>query len=91
MNTVKIKKWMENTLRTIRRAFGGKTGRNQPSNNKFIFGSSVWLHSPIKPIKGWGINYIDWFQQEFGIAAALSSESVMKQAYASVDPYLEFS
>ena len=71
-------------------AFGGKTGRNQPSNNKFIFGSSVWLRSLIKPIEGWGIAYVDWSQQEFDIAAALSGDQVMKQAYTSGDPYLEF-
>ena len=55
-------------------AFGDKTGRNQPSSNKFIFGSSVWLRSLIKPAEGWGIAYIDWSQQEFGIAAALSGD-----------------
>ena len=46
--------------RTMLSAFGGKTGRNQPSSNKFIFGSSVWLRSLIKPAEGWGIAYIDW-------------------------------
>ena len=71
-------------------AFGGKTGRNQPSSNKFIFGSSVWLRRLIKPTEGYGIAYVDWSQQEFGIAAALSGDQVMQQAYASGDPYLEF-
>ena len=76
--------------RTMLSAFGGKTGRNQPSTSKFIFGSSVWLRGLIKPLEGWGIAYIDWSQQEFGIAAALSGDKAMKQAYASGDPYLEF-
>jgi len=76
--------------RTLLSPFGGKTGRNQPSTNKFIFGSSVWLRGLIKPAEGWGIAYIDWSQQEFGIAAALSGDLAMKQAYASGDPYLEF-
>ena len=44
----------------------------------------------IKPAEGWGIAYVDWSQQEFGIAAALSGDEAMKQAYASGDPYLEF-
>ena len=39
--------------------FGGKTGRNQPSTSKFIFGSSVWLRGLIKPVEGFGIDYID--------------------------------
>jgi DNA polymerase I-like protein with 3'-5' exonuclease and polymerase domains len=36
------------------------------------------------------VAYIDWSQQEFGIAAALSGDPVMQQAYASGDPYLAF-
>ena len=58
--------------RTLLSPFRSRTGRNQPSTSKFIFGSSVWLRGLIKPAEGWGIAYIDWSQQEFGIAAALS-------------------
>ncbi len=76
--------------RTLLSPFRSKTGRNQPSNNKYIFGSSVWLRSLIRPAEGWGISYIDWSQQEFGIAAALSGDEAMMRAYASGDPYLEF-
>ena len=76
--------------RTLLSPFRSRTGRNQPSNSKFVFGSSVWLRGLIKPKEGWGIAYIDWSQQEFGIAAALSGDEAMKQAYASGDPYLEF-
>ena len=76
--------------RTLLSPFRSKTGRNQPSNSRYIFGSSVWLRGLIKPAEGWGIAYIDWSQQEFGIAAALSGDEAMKQTYASGDPYLEF-
>src|SRR5262249_45247249 len=34
--------------------------------------------------------YIDWEQQEFGIAAALSGDPLMMDAYCSGDPYLTF-
>ena len=34
--------------------------------------------------------YVDWSQQEFGIAAALSGDTAMMAAYASGDPYLAF-
>lgn len=34
--------------------------------------------------------YIDWSQQEFGIAAALSGDQKMQAAYLSGDPYLTF-
>jgi DNA polymerase family A len=76
--------------RTILSAFRSRTGRNQPSNSKFIFGPSVWLRSLIKPPTGHGLAYIDWAQQEFGIAAALSGDPAMQAAYQSGDPYLAF-
>jgi DNA polymerase-1 len=76
--------------RTMLWAFSARTGRNQPSNTKFIFGPAVWLRSLIQPPRGYGIAYIDWQQQEFGIAAALSGDSPMKDAYRSGDPYLAF-
>ena len=34
--------------------------------------------------------YVDWSQQEFGIAAALSGDAAMMDAYRSGDPYLAF-
>jgi DNA polymerase I-like protein with 3'-5' exonuclease and polymerase domains len=48
------------------------------------------MHSFIKPEKGTSLAYIDWNQQEFGIAAALSSDKKMIAAYESGDPYLQF-
>lgn len=70
--------------------FRSKTGRNQPSNTRFIFGPSKWLRGLIKPPEDWGLAYVDWSQQEFGIAAALSGDPGMMQAYQSGDPYLAF-
>ncbi|MDA0577488.1 MAG: DNA polymerase [Verrucomicrobia bacterium] len=70
--------------------FRARTGRNQPSNSKFIFGPSVWLRGLIRPRPGWGLAYVDWSQQEFGIGAALSGDLAMKEAYRSGDPYLAF-
>src|SRR5271165_2018237 len=76
--------------RTLLSAFSSRTGRNQPSNAKFIFGPAVWLRSLIQPMPGSALAYIDWSQQEFGIAAALSGDLAMQAAYLSGDPYLEF-
>jgi hypothetical protein len=76
--------------RTLLSAFRARTGRNQPSNTRFIFGPSVWLRGLIQPRPGCGIAYIDWAQQEFGIAAALSGDPKMLEAYRSGDPYLAF-
>jgi DNA polymerase-1 len=74
--------------RTILSAFRSRTGRNQPSNTKFIFGPSVWLRSLIEPPPGYGLAYVDWSVQEFAIAAVLSGDAAMIAAYASGDPYL---
>jgi hypothetical protein len=71
-------------------AFGSKTSRNQPSNSRYIFGPSTWLRGLIRPEPGRAVAYIDWEQQEFGIAAALSGDPAMMAAYRSGDPYLTF-
>jgi len=76
--------------RTILSAFRARTGRNQPSNSKFIFGPATWIRCLIKPPPGYAVAYIDWSQQEFGIAAALSGDKAMLAAYESADPYLAF-
>ena len=70
--------------------FRSRTGRNQPSNTRFLFGPAVWVRFLMKPKSGWGLAYIDWSQQEFGIAAALSKDVLMMDAYTSGDPYLAF-
>jgi len=74
--------------RSLLSAFHTSTGRNQPKNS--IFGTAVWLRGLIKPEPGNALAYIDWSQQEFGIAAALSADAQMQAAYRSGDPYLEF-
>lgn len=70
--------------------FRSRTSRNQPSNAKFIFGPSCWIRGLIKPPPGRAIAYVDWSQQEFAIAAALSEDAAMMDAYSSADPYLTF-
>lgn len=72
------------------RAFRARTSRNQPSNSQFIFGPSVWIRGLIRPEPGFGLAYLDWAQQEFGIAAVLSGDHKMQAAYRSGDPYLTF-
>jgi len=76
--------------RCLLSAFRARTGRNQPSNSRFIFGPSTWLRGLIHPPPGWGLAYLDYAQQEFGIAAALSGDPLMLEAYRSGDPYLAF-
>ena len=76
--------------RTSVAPFRARTGRNQPSNARFIFGPSRWLRSLIRPARGMAMAYVDFEQQEFGIAAALSGDAAMAEACRSGDPYLAF-
>ena len=76
--------------RVLLSPFGSKSSRNTPSNSKFIFGPSVWLRGLIQAPPGRAVAYVDWSQQEFGIAAALSGDTNMLAAYSSGDPYLAF-
>lgn len=70
--------------------FGAKTSRNTPSTSDFIFSMGKWIRGLIKPEPGYGLAYIDWEQQEFGIAAVLSGDKNMIEAYETGDPYLDF-
>jgi len=76
--------------RCLLSAFQARTGRNQPSSARFIFGPSTWIRGLIQPAPGDALAYVDWSQQEFGIAASLSGDANMQAAYRSGDAYLEF-
>jgi hypothetical protein len=76
--------------RTSLRPFSTSSGRNAPSTTKFVFGKSTAFRSLIKPEPRMSVAYVDWSQQEFGIAGVLSDDANMLQAYRSGDPYLEF-
>ncbi len=71
-------------------AFSAKTSRNQPSTTKFVFGLPAWLRSLVRPAPGMAVAYLDWSQQELAIAAVLSGDRRMQEAYLSGDFYLTF-
>lgn len=76
--------------RTLLSPFAAKTGRNQPSTAKFIFGPAKWVRGLIKPEIGMSLAYCDWSSQEIAIAAALSRDELLWKAYESGDPYIAF-
>jgi DNA polymerase I len=80
----------DNRNRCLLSPYQSRTSRNQPSNSKFIFGPSAWLRYLIKPSPGYGLAYIDYSSQEIGIAAALSGDPLLIDAFNSGDPYLTF-
>ena len=76
--------------RTMLSPFSAKTGRNQPSTAKFVFGPAKWVRGLIKPGPGMALAYCDWSSQEIAIAAALSGDELLWKAYESGDPYISF-
>jgi hypothetical protein len=71
--------------------YGSRTGRYQPSNAKFIYGPAIWIRVYLIQAKpGWVVIYLDYEGQEFGIAAALSGDPAMLEAYISGDIYIAF-
>lgn len=75
--------------RVLLSPYRSKTGRNQPSNAAFTFGTATWLRSLIVPPPGRFVAYVDWTSQEIGIAAKLAEDANLLSAYDD-DPYLWF-
>ena len=50
--------------RTLLSPFAAKTGRNQPSTTKFVFGPAKWIRGLIKPTDRMALAYCDWSSQE---------------------------
>jgi hypothetical protein len=74
--------------RTLLGPYGSKTGRNQPSNAKYIFGPAKWLRFLITPPPGRVLVHRDYAQQEPQIAAVLSGDGALLEACRSGDVYL---
>lgn len=78
-------------IRTWLAPVGTLTGRNAPKPSKgYIPAMAKWLRALINPPKGYMILEYDWSSQEFLIAAALSGDEAMLEAYMSGDPYTYF-
>jgi hypothetical protein len=90
MRSIDLRVGQDGRNRTLLSPFHTLTGRNQPGSSWFIFALSSWLRRLIKPPPGYGIAYIDWAQQEPGIAAALSEDPAMMEAYLTGNIYLGF-
>jgi DNA polymerase I len=74
--------------RTLLGPYGTKTGRNAPSNSKYVFGPAKWIRSLVAPPFGLALVHRDFPQQEVRIAALLSGDRALLAACESGDVYL---
>ena len=70
--------------------FGSKTGRNTPSQNKYLFGLAKWVRHFLKPPAGWAVAYLDYRNQEYHIAGVLSGDDELLAVLVAPDPYIAF-
>ncbi len=75
-------------VRPYMNIYGAQSGRSQPAATGFMFLKPAWMRALVEPDKGFFLASIDYGQQEFFIAALLSEDENMIQAYLSGDPYL---
>jgi DNA polymerase I len=87
LRSIELRVGADGRARTVLWPFSAVTSRTQPKAAQFIFSPSVWLRSLIRPSPGMAVAYVDWSSMEFGIAAALSGDPRMLEAYGT-DPYL---
>lgn len=80
----------DNCVRPFYGIFGTQTGRNAAKAKSFPLAMSGWLRTIIQPPKDWFIIAADFSQQEVAVAAELSGDKNLVNAYNSGDVYLEF-
>lgn len=70
--------------------YGSQSSRYQPSATGYIPLKAAWMRSMIMPKPGRAIVGIDYSSQEFLLAALLSADENMFEAFKSGDPYFYF-
>jgi DNA polymerase-1 len=90
IKNLKLEIGKDNRNRCWFNPFGTKTGRNNPSTNRALFGLPHTMRSFMKPEPGMALAQVDFGSQEIGIAAFLSRDPVLIEDYNSGDPYRRF-
>lgn len=70
--------------------YGSMTARTQPGSTGFIPLKSAWMRSLIQPKQGRALAAIDYGSQEYLLAALVSKDEKMIEAYKTGDVYLAF-
>lgn len=75
-------------VRPYMNIYGAQSGRSQPAATGFMFLKPAWMRALVRPAPGKFLAGVDYGQQEFFLAALLSEDDKMVEAYLSGDPYL---
>lgn len=78
----------DNRVRPFLNVYGAQSARYQAKATGFPFLWAAWIRSVVQPKKGYAICGVDYASQEFLIAALISKDDAMIEAYKSGDPYL---
>lgn len=70
--------------------FRSKTGRNQLSNAKFVFGAARAIRGLVQPTPEKVFAYADYSSQEIAVSAILSKDDRLRQAYGQPCCYVVF-
>jgi len=90
LKNLKLEIGSDNRNRFWFNPFGTKTGRNNPSTNRALFGLPHTMRSFMKPAPGMAIAQIDYGNEEAGAAAFLSGDPTAIADYLSGDLYRQF-
>jgi hypothetical protein len=82
--------YVDESVRPYFGIFGTQTGRNAAKAKTFPLAMSSWLRSIVRPRAGHFIIGSDFSQQEVYVAAILSKDNNLLEAYNSGDVYLAF-
>ena len=77
-------------VRTYLNPYGAQSSRSQAGSTGFIFLKPAFQRTLVQPPKGKCIGDCDWSSEEFLLAALMSGDRKMIEAYKSGDVYLAF-
>jgi hypothetical protein len=80
----------DNRVRPYFGIYGAQSSRSQPAATGFIPLKAHWMRNFIEANEGFALAQGDFSSEEFLVAAILSQDKKMMEAYASGDVYLSF-
>lgn len=80
----------DNRVRPNFGIYSSQSSRSQPGATGYLWLKAKWMQNFLEAPEGYALASADFASQEFLVAAIVSQDEAMMQAYASGDPYLAF-